>query len=162
MDTHELIDSQMMAYVLPLGQPLTSRERDALQAAVTPWLTWMVRGHMNPLTEDQLGVTPIRATGAYAKWARLVNSIPEDQWHAMMARVSQRSCDSSLGSEPDDIESEAQREFSRMWTSMAPESRRIWILEMAEKYPIDGTGIAVKRWRQAMYDKMQRVPSKEA
>lgn len=54
MDAHEVLRDMIHSYGITYGGALDKREADALRAALSPWVSWMVRPHFQPLTEEQL------------------------------------------------------------------------------------------------------------
>lgn len=54
MDARDILSEMIHSYGLSYGGVLDKREADALRAALTPWISWMVRPHFQPLIEEQL------------------------------------------------------------------------------------------------------------
>lgn len=85
MDAHEVLRDMIHSYGITYGGALDKREQDALRAALTPWISWMVRPHFQPLLEEQLGsdvnkragwtftetelIPPRGFDGEFPKWA---------------------------------------------------------------------------------------------
>jgi len=85
MDAHEVLRNMIHSYGITYGGALDKREQDALRAALTPWISWMVRPHFQPVLEEQLGsdvnqraawtftetelIPPYGFGGNFPKWA---------------------------------------------------------------------------------------------
>jgi len=85
MDAHEVLRDMIHSYGVTYGGALDKREQDALRAALTPWISWMVRPHFQPVLEEQLAsdsdrrggwavtetelIPPLGFSGGFPDWA---------------------------------------------------------------------------------------------
>lgn len=61
MDAHGILSEMLHQYNVNYSGALDAREEQALRAALTPWIMWMVRPPLRPLGEHQLTKKPNNA-----------------------------------------------------------------------------------------------------